>query len=230
MEQRQFVRALIGMAAYLLLAPVLMFLAAGTTRWPMAWLYVALMLAAAVGSRLLVWRRSPDTLRERAKMGGGENVEPWDRWMMPVVGLIGPVVAVLVAGFDQRWGWSPPVALGWQWVAAALVAAAIGISVWAMAVNPFFSSVARVQGERGQVAVSDGPYAWVRHPSYAGAVLTSLALPVMLGTLWAWVPQLLVAGVLVARTALEDRMLQDKLAGYQEYAQRVRWRLMPGVW
>ena len=68
MERRQLVRAVIGMAAYLLLAPVLMFLAAGTTRWPMAWLYVALMLAASVGSRLLVWRKSPETLRERAKM------------------------------------------------------------------------------------------------------------------------------------------------------------------
>ena len=230
MERRQLVRAVIGMAAYLLLAPVLMFLAAGTTRWPMAWLYVALMLAASVGSRLLVWRKSPETLRERAKMTSGENVQPWDRWMMPVVGLVGPVVSVVVAGLDRRWGWSPAVPLGWQWVAAVLVAAAIGLSVWAMVVNAYFSAVARLQTDRGQRVVSGGPYAWVRHPSYAGAVLTSVAMPVMLGTLWAWLPQLLVGAVLVARTALEDRMLREGLDGYAEYAERVRWRLAPWVW
>jgi len=230
MERRQLVRAVIGMAAYLLLAPVLMFLAAGTTRWPMAWLYVALMLAASVGSRLLVWRKSPETLRERAKMTSGENVQPWDRWMMPVVGLVGPVVSVVVAGLDRRWGWSPAVPLGWQWVAALLVAAAIGLSVWAMVANAYFSAVARLQADRGQQVVSDGPYAWVRHPSYAGSVLTSVAMPVMLGTLWAWLPQLLVGAVLVARTALEDRMLREGLDGYAAYAERVRWRLAPWVW
>ena len=230
MERRQLVRAVIGMAAYLLLAPVLMFLAAGTTRWPMAWLYVALMLAASVGSRLLVWRKSPETLRERAKMTSGENVQPWDRWMMPVVGLVGPVVSVVVAGLDRRWGWSPAVPLGWQWVAALLVAAAIGLSVWAMVANAYFSAVARLQADRGQQVVSDGPYAWVRHPSYAGSVLTSVAMPVMLGTLWAWLPQLLVGAVLVARTALEDRMLREGLDGYAAYAGRVRWRLVPWVW
>jgi protein-S-isoprenylcysteine O-methyltransferase Ste14 len=230
MERRQLVRAVIGMAAYLLLAPVLMFLAAGTTRWPMAWLYVALMLAASVGSRLLVWRKSPETLRERAKMTSGENVQPWDRWMMPVVGLVGPVVSVVVAGLDRRWGWSPAVPLGWQWVAAVLVAAAIGLSVWAMVANAYFSAVARLQTDRGQRVVSGGPYAWVRHPSYAGSVLTSIAMPVMLGTLWAWLPQLLVGAVLVARTALEDRMLREGLDGYAAYAERVRWRLAPWVW
>ena len=230
MERRQLVRAVIGMAAYLLLAPVLMFLAAGTTRWPMAWLYVALMLAASVGSRLLVWRKSPETLRERAKMTSGENVQPWDRWMMPVVGLLGPVVSLVVAGLDRRWGWSPAVPLGWQWVAVLLVAAAIGLSVWAMVANAYFSAVARLQTDRGQRVVSGGPYAWVRHPSYAGSVLTSVAMPVMLGTLWAWVPQLLVGAVLVARTALEDRMLREGLDGYAEYAERVRWRLAPWVW
>ena len=78
--------------------------------------------------------------------------------------------------------------------------------------------------------VSDGPYAWVRHPSYAGSVLTSVAMPVMLGTLWAWLPQLLVGAVLVARTALEDRMLREGLDGYAAYAERVRWRLAPWLW
>jgi len=230
METRQLIRAAIGFAAYLFLAPVLMFVAAGTVRWPMAWVYVALSLAATVGSRLVVWHKSPDTLRERARFASAENTQPWDRAMVVIVGIGGPMVTMLVAGLDRRWGWSPVVPLGWQMAAAVAVAAGYGLGVWAMVVNAYFAAVARIQADRSQVVVTTGPYAVVRHPSYAGGVLAALALPVMLGALWAWIPAVSMAAVVVLRTALEDRMLRDELEGYGEYAERVRWRLVPGVW
>ncbi|MGC9361208.1 MAG: methyltransferase family protein [Anaerolineae bacterium] len=228
--KRQLIRAAIGFAAYLLLAPALMFLAAGTTRWPTAWAYTLIMVVGTIISRLLVWRTNPDTLRERAKFASAENTKPWDRALVVIVGIGGPVTCMVVAGLDYRWGWSPEVPLAWQVAAAVAVTAAVGISVWAMVANAYFSAVARIQSDRGQQVVTSGPYAVVRHPSYASAVLLSVVMPVMLGTLWAWVPQLGVIAALVIRTRLEDRMLREELEGYEAYAEEVRWRLVPGVW
>ena len=115
-------------------------------------------------------------------------------------------------------------------LAALLIAGGYGLAVWAMVANRYFSSVARIQDDRAQQVVTTGPYRFVRHPSYAGALLASLVLPVMLSTLWALIPGLLLVAALVVRTGLEDRMLLDGLDGYRRYAQRMRFRLIPGLW
>jgi protein-S-isoprenylcysteine O-methyltransferase Ste14 len=96
--------------------------------------------------------------------------------------------------------------------------------------NRFFSGTVRLQPERGQRVVSSGPYRWIRHPGYAGGLLVYLATPIFLDSIWACLPAILLTALLVLRTALEDRFLQDELAGYREYAGRVRYRLVPGVW
>jgi len=230
MEARQTIRAVLGFALYLLLGPVLLFVAAGTAAWPMAWLYVALLLAATLGSRLMVLMRHPETLRERARFTSAEGTPAWDRLLVLIVGLVGPMVTMLVAGLDHRWGWSPSVPVVAQGLAALVVAGGYGVSVWAMVENAYFSSVARIQEDRGQEVVTSGPYRIVRHPSYAGTLLATLALPVMLEALWALVPALGMGAALVVRTALEDRMLRDDLEGYRDYAEQTRCRLIPGVW
>jgi protein-S-isoprenylcysteine O-methyltransferase Ste14 len=189
-----------------------------------------ILVAGTIVSRVLVWRTNPDTLRERARFTSAENTQPWDRVLVIIVGIGGPVTCMVVAGLDYRFGWSPSVPLGWQIAGAVVVTAAVGVSVWAMVVNAYFAAVARIQSDRGQQVVTSGPYGVVRHPSYASAVLLSVAMPVMLGTLWAWAPQLGVIAALVVRTRLEDGMLRDELEGYEAYAQEVRWRLVPGVW
>jgi protein-S-isoprenylcysteine O-methyltransferase Ste14 len=99
-----------------------------------------------------------------------------------------------------------------------------------MAVNRYYSAVVRVQKDRGQTVVSDGPYRFVRHPSYATGIVSSLMIPILLGSLWALIPCGLVVVGTIIRTALEDRTLQDELDGYKEYAAKVRYRLLPGVW
>jgi protein-S-isoprenylcysteine O-methyltransferase Ste14 len=101
---------------------------------------------------------------------------------------------------------------------------------YALLENRFFSGVVRIQSERGHHVVSSGPYRWMRHPGYAGALLAALATPVFLDSRWAFLPAVLLTAILVVRTALEDRVLHDELAGYREYAERVRYRLLPGVW
>lgn len=230
METRDFIRAAVGFALYLLLGPVLMFLCAGTINWPMAWIYVAMLLAATLGSRLIVLKRNPDTLRERARFRSAEGTKAWDRVLVMLVGLLGPMAIVVVAGLDHRWAWSTDVPDAAQVAAALVVAGGYGLSVWAMVENEYFSAVARIQEDRGQEVVTSGPYRIVRHPSYAGSLLASLALPFMLEALWSLIPAGIMAAALAIRTALEDRMLREELEGYQSYAERTRSRLIPGVW
>jgi protein-S-isoprenylcysteine O-methyltransferase Ste14 len=230
MKTEDIIRAIVGFTLFLLVTPVLLFLSAGTLRWPMAWVYVVLTLAAATGSRLIVLKRNPDTLRERARFTTAKGTKSWDRILAPLIALIGPWVMMVVAGLDRRYGWSASVPIAGQYGAAFLLFGGYALAVWAMVVNRYFSAVARIQEDRGQEVVTSGPYQFVRHPSYAGGLLGYLALPVMLETLWAFIPALLILVALVIRTKLEDDMLITELEGYAAYVTRTRHRLMPGIW
>lgn len=224
------IQAIIGFTLYMLLSPILLFVSAGTSDWPMAWLYVILLLASIIGSRLISLWRHPDLLRERARVAGGEGSASWDRLLVPLLAFIAPVVILIVAGLDHRYHWPPDLSPAVQYAAACAVFIGYGASVWAMAVNRFFSAVARIQKDRGHTVITWGPYRIVRHPSYAGGVLAGLAVPFMLNTLWALVPSLLFLIPLIIRTAFEDRMLMSELDGYAQYAQRTRYRMFPGIW
>ncbi|NLE75533.1 MAG: isoprenylcysteine carboxylmethyltransferase family protein, partial [Chloroflexi bacterium] len=114
--------------------------------------------------------------------------------------------------------------------ALAAIVAGYALGAYALVANPFFSGMVRIQADRGHRVVTGGPYRWVRHPGYLGALVTFLATPVFLDSPWAFVPTAFLAVVLVVRTHLEDRTLQQQLAGYREYAARVRRRLLPGLW
>jgi protein-S-isoprenylcysteine O-methyltransferase Ste14 len=149
---------------------------------------------------------------------------------MPLVAIYGPLVTLVVAGLDRRWGWRPEVPWVWALIGAALLVLASAFAAYAMLTNRFFSAVVRIQRERGHTVVTAGPYRWVRHPGYAGGVACHLAMPILLGSLWALIPGVLTAGLTVLRTALEDRTLRAELPGYSEYARRTRYRLLPGVW
>jgi protein-S-isoprenylcysteine O-methyltransferase Ste14 len=224
------VRAIIGFALYMLLSPVLLFVSAGTMNWPIAWLYIGMMLAAIIGSRLISLWLHPDLLRERAQISSGEGAASWDRVLVPLVAFLGPIFIMVVAGLDHRFRWSPDFDSVVQYVAAFMIFLGYGVSVWAMAVNRFFSAVARIQKDRDHTVVTSGPYRIVRHPSYAGGILAGLAFPFMLNTLWALVPTIVFLVPLIIRTVFEDRMLMDDLDGYAEYAKRTRYRLIPGIW
>ena len=144
--------------------------------------------------------------------------------------LVGPLAWMIVAGLDERFGWSPQIPLALQLVALVIMVLGYVVGIWAMAVNRYFSAVVRIQKDRGHTVVSDGPYRFVRHPAYATGIVSCLATPILLGSLWALIPCGLVAVVTVVRTALEDKTLLDELDGYKDYARRVRYRLLPGAW
>jgi len=222
-------RVAVQLAVVIVLIPLLPLLISGRWGWGEAWVYAGIWIGGFAVSRALAARRHPDLLRERARMLWHEDTVAWDRWLAPVVG-IGAGLIPLVAGLNARF--APDTALGGAVKAAALVVilAAYALGTWAMMENRFFSGVVRLQTERGHTVVSSGPYAWVRHPGYAGALLTYLATPVWLEAPWALLAAGLIAAVLVVRTSLEDRWLRENLEGYAAYAGRVRWRLVPGVW
>lgn len=223
-------KIVVRMLALVVVLLAVLFLSAGTFDWPMAWVYVIITLVMTVGGRLLMIRRHPDLAAERAASAEKQDAKSWDRVLMPLIAIYGPTLILVIAGLDRRFGWPPELPLWIQIAGAALLVLATALGTWAMLVNRFFSGVVRIQHDRGHTVVAEGPYRWVRHPGYVGGVVGDLAIPLMLGSAWALVPGLLTAGLVVLRTALEDRTLQAELPGYAEYARRTRYRLLPGVW
>jgi protein-S-isoprenylcysteine O-methyltransferase Ste14 len=204
-----------------------LFISSGRLDWAMAWVYLALFVTNQAIVALILLPKNPELLAERARSRGPRDL---DRVLTGVMTVFGPVITLIVAGLDVRFGWSSPLS---PWIhAVALMIAASGalLTVWAMACNRFFYGILRIDLERGHAVATGGPYRIVRHPGYLGGSLFDLAAPLLLGSLWALVPALLTIAAIVARTALEDRALQDHLDGYGDYAHQVRSRLLPGIW
>lgn len=224
---RGIVRWLLQIAIFVLIFAASLFIAAGSLAWPMAWVYVGVLVADKVVAALVLIPRNPGLLADRARSEGPRDL---DRVLAGTMALYGPLATLVVAGLDFRFAWPPPVALAIRIgaVAAALLSAML--TIWAMATNRHFYGVARINREEGHTVAMSGPYRLVRHPGYAGAVLYQLATPLMLGSLWALIPAMVTVCAIVLRTALEDRMLQMKLDGYNGYAQQVHYRLLPGIW
>jgi protein-S-isoprenylcysteine O-methyltransferase Ste14 len=207
---------------------VVMFVSAGRVDLPMFWVYLAAHSGSQLAMALLVFRRDHDLLEER--QNPGENAEKWDKPLLRFYTLL-TLSLFVTAGLDVgRFHWSQPVPLWGQVTAMIGFVLSFAFTIWAMAVNSFYSRVVRIQGDRGQVVVTDGPYRFVRHPSYTGSIFAWACAALALGSSFALVPVALIAVTLTVRTALEDRTLQDGLSGYRDYAQRVRYRLLPGIW
>lgn len=204
-----------------------LFWAAGTVDWWAAWAALGVMGAWTAATAVILFTSSPGLLADR--LGPRPGAKRWDVAILSVLGLI-QLLRYVVAGLDRRYGWSghfPPAVLT---VSLALCLLGYALVVWATAVNPFFSQVARIQPERGHAVIATGPYRAVRHPAYAGAIVFELAVCVLLESWPALALSSLNVVLLVMRTSLEDRMLRADLPSYQEYAQRVRARLIPAIW
>ena len=204
-----------------------LFLAAGRIDWLLGWIFLGLVTAGQIATTLMLLAVNPTLLGEQAWMKKGSK--PWDT---VIVGLAdaGWMVTAIVAGLDRRLNWSPHLGGGFSVVGFVLIMAGFILFLWAMASNRYFSSFVRIQTDRGHTVETGGPYRFVRHPGYVGALLTYLASPLALGSLWTFIPATLMLVLFVFRTALEDRTLQHELKGYADYARRVRYRLLPGVW
>jgi protein-S-isoprenylcysteine O-methyltransferase Ste14 len=211
----------------LLLSP---FLASGDWAWGLGWLYTGSMILYTLVSRIIAIRLHPGFARERATASAMQDTKGWDKWIVPLIALWLPFLAVLIAGLDKRLGWSTTMPDWVHWLGLALLAFGYSVGTWAMAVNAFFSSHVRIQKDRGQTVVATGPYAIVRHPAYITGAIAMLGIPLLLDSLWAFPPIILLCIGIVIRTALEDKTLLAELPGYKEYTEKVRFRLIPHVW
>jgi len=206
---------------------VALFWSAGRINWWPAWAVLAVILAWVVVTAIVILRFNPDLLAER--LGPRKGSKLWDTAIVSILGLL-QLARYIVAGLDQRYGWTGGFAVSVQ--IAALIVCALGqvLFIWAVASNAFFSQIVRIQPERGHAVAKDGAYHYVRHPGYAGAILFELAVPILLASWGAMLISVVSVLLLITRTVLEDRTLQAELPGYAEYVRQVTYRLVPGIW
>ena len=205
----------------------LVFLTAGRWDYWQGWLYLALTTIVML---VTVYVLRNDTALIAERLNPGQGMKRWDRWYFLITTPLYFVFLIVSALDGGRFGWSgelPPFVYG---VAAAGYLVGQGVFLWAKLVNRFFSSVVRIQTERGHTVCRAGPYRFVRHPGYAASVLYGMASPLVLGSWWGLLPSLLSVLLLLVRTELEDRTLQKELTGYAEYTSEVKYRLLPLVW
>lgn len=217
----------VGMA---LVVGAFLFGGAGTLAWDWGWLFTGITFIGWMLLSLILARVNPGLLNERGqRVKRQTGTKRWD-WIIMSVYSILLLATPLAAGLDYRYGWSAPSAAGLKLAGCALLALSFVPLTWSMAVNRFFVPTVRIQAERDHRVTTTGPYRFIRHPGYLGVILQFVALPLSLGTAAAWLPALLGAALYVLRTALEDQTLRAELPGYEDYAQRTRYRLLPGVW
>ena len=223
---RQWIRLVV---AYLLI-PLILFICGGDLVWWQAWLYSMLILAAGIGGRMWAEQRHPGLTAERQNIENIQNAKAWDKVLAPLmaVSLVFPMV--IVAGLDHRYSWSPEFPLWLIVIGFILISLGYAFAAWALAENRFFSSVVRIQTDRGHVVCDSGPYRFVRHPGYAGNILPLFGIVLALGSAWTLIPTAVALIITVIRTVLEDQTLQEELPGYRDYARRVRYRLIPGIY
>lgn len=222
-------RAVVQMVLIVIVAPLLPMLISGEWDWWQAWVYALLSILSFAVSRALAARRHPDLIAERARFLEAKDTKPWDKILAPLLGL-GSVVILIVAGLDKLYGWSSAFSMPAHIISVIAIILGYAFSSWALIENRFFSGTVRIQTDRNHKVVSTGPYRIVRHPGYAGGLFGYVFIPLLLDSLWAFVPTALLAGVIILRTALEDKTLQAELPGYREFAQKTKYRLIPGIW
>jgi protein-S-isoprenylcysteine O-methyltransferase Ste14 len=220
-------KALVRFVGFALATAVSLFGPAGTLRWWNAWVFLGVSILLIGTLMLSVFRSTPGLLEER--MSARAEAKGWDKALVPALAGL-PFVVNTLAGFDHRLSCTKGIATWGPFAALGPLLAGIALTHWAMKSNRFFSSHVRLQRDRKQVVVSVGPYARVRHPGYAGAILYNLAVPFLLGSVVALPASAVMVALLVLRTWLEDRTLGQELPGYGDYAGRVRYRLVPRVW
>jgi protein-S-isoprenylcysteine O-methyltransferase Ste14 len=203
------------------------FIPAGTLKWNEAWIFIILYAAAVTAAVIWLKKKSPDLLKERIKKK--KDFKSWDK-IFRAFYLIFLLVILILPGLDAvRFRWSS-VPLFVKMIAFLCYIPGFWVAFWAMRENAFSSDVVRIQEDRGHTVCTTGPYKYARHPMYVGVILIMLCYPFSLGSLYTLIPAAIIVVLFVIRTALEDKTLRKELPGYEEYAQKVRYRLIPGIW
>jgi protein-S-isoprenylcysteine O-methyltransferase Ste14 len=220
-------KRLVQIGFLVLIQAAILFVAVWKWNWWNAWAYLGEYLAFLVFNAAILLPGHKELVEERSQIG--EGAKGWDKIIAFITGTCGFAILIL-AGLDERFGWPGTIPLWVQIAGFVLLGLSYPLFTWAMVSNKYFSTIVRIQKDRGHIVQTAGPYRFVRHPGYASLLVSYMMLPIALGSIWACIPMLLLVVNLFLRTALEDRTLQNELDGYKEYTGRVRYRLIPGIW
>jgi protein-S-isoprenylcysteine O-methyltransferase Ste14 len=207
----------------------LIFVPAGTFKWPEAWIFLLLYFSWLTAVILWMKKNDPGLLKERMTAKRKKDVKPWDKVFMFSYSLVALVLIVLTGLDAVRFRWSH-VPLIIKVIGFLGFIPAMSIVTRTMKENTYLSEMVRIQEERGHQVCTTGPYQYVRHPMYVGVIIFLFCIPLALGSLYSLIPAFVAVILFFIRTALEDKTLYNELPGYKEYAEKVRYRLIPGVW
>ena len=223
-------RLWLGLIFMYLLIPLILLICGGDLGWWQAWVYLVLIFTAGIGGRFLAEKHHPGILVERFVSEKTLNAKPWDKLLSPLMAISLTFPLVIVAGLDHRYEWTPLFSTWLNILGLVLIALGYAFASWALVENRFFSSTVHIQTDRGHTVCDSGPYRIVRHPGYAGNLLALPGMVLAFGSVWVFIPAMAALVIAVMRTALEDRTLHEELSGYKDYAQRVRYRLVPWIY
>ena len=213
-----------SLALFPVVMAVILFMTAGRLDWTWAWVYLGINLANAFIAGPIALRTNSVTVAENEEPRKTENWDVGSIFYLFTMYIVLPIVA----GLDVRFDWTQALSVVWHIAGTAIFAVGLGLPSWVMITNPFIWSDVPIQP--GQTVYTDGPYRIVRHPAYTGLFLQAFGVPILLGSLWALVPGIPAAVCIIIATSSEDRILQAELPGYVDYARKVRFRLIPGIW
>ncbi len=211
----------------LAVSALLLFGPAGTMYWAAGWTYLAALALVTVLVSLIA-KHDPELIKERLRAHQKANAV--DRSFLIVLSGVLPIVMLILAGLDHRLHWTLPFFPVITQCASFFMFGGVLLTNWAMRSNPFFSSHIRIQKDRGQKVISSGPYRFVRHPGYTGAIFFNIGGSLVLGSVSAIACAVFMAALLVLRTKAEEPVLLKGLKGYASYTKKVRYRLLPFIW
>lgn len=221
------VKSIVWMVLSFFILGGLLFGFAGTFNWERGWIFIFTFFIYIVVNLVILLKVNPEVIEERSRFH--RDAKKWDMILMSI-GSIFILGTLVVAGLDEKNKWSELSGVVWLYLGVFLFVIGNLYILWAMAVNKWFSKLVRIQSERAHRVVTEGPYSHVRHPGYVGWAVMWIAIPLILGSLWAFVPAVLSVVLIVIRTSLEDKTLQSELPGYMEYVSKVKYRLIPKLW
>ena len=210
--------------------PLVINLVAGTWHWLEGWLFGLWFAAVVLSNFIFLYLRDPALLAERSRMSSGEKRKPWDVFFGLFAVLMALAWFLLIPLDAQRFSWSPPFPLWVKVIGGLFLLIALYLIYFSTAENTFLSAQVRIQSERKQQVITSGVYSFVRHPYYLGILLMLVGAPLMTGSLVGLAISLVAVIALMIRIMGEEKMLLNELEGYQEYMQKVKYRLLPLVW
>jgi protein-S-isoprenylcysteine O-methyltransferase Ste14 len=223
-------KELIGHIIGPVIISLIFFLLAGTINLYRAWIWSLLTLIYYITGMLVVLNMNPVLLNERGNWNKKKDVKKWDKVILQIFGTVGLYGHTTIMALDVgRFGWSEMET--WTLIPGIILYTISFLIVYlAMSINPHFETIVRIQHERNHKVISNGPYRFIRHPGYAGLILSNFASAMIIGSAFGLISASATLIILCVRTYLEDRTLREELEGYSDYSQRVRYKLLPFIW